>query len=40
MNNTKIKSKHYTMQEGELINLVIKYWSIIQYKITDHADYL
>lgn len=40
MNNTKIKSKHFTMQKEELINRVIKYWSIIQYKITDHSNYL
>lgn len=41
MDDKKIKSKNFSIQEEEeLVTLVIKYWSIIQCKITDHSNNL
>lgn len=41
MDDKKIKSKNFsTQEEEELTNLVIKYWSIIQCKVTDHSNNL
>lgn len=39
MEGKKPKSKNFSLQEEEeLLNLVIKYWSIVQCKITDHSN--
>lgn len=41
MEDKRLKSKNFTLrEEEELVTLVIKYWSIVQCKITDHSNNL